>query len=181
MHGSLLKPTIATASGRYFNFLSPDHTEIALVDISTGLANTCRFGGQCQRFYSVAEHCVLMSYIVPEGFERMALMHDAAEAYTGDIPKPLKQLLPDFAVIEERVEAAVAYAFCLPEKMPPEIKLADRQMLCAEQMQVMGNTDEWVHTQSTEPAQIAVQFWSPSRAKKEFSDRFKALRTKQTT
>jgi len=175
MQGTLMKPTIATASGLYFNFLHPDHTEISLEDIAVGLSNTCRFGGQCKRFYSVAEHCVLMSYIVPEGFERMALMHDAAEAFTGDIPKPLKQLLPDFAKIEDRVEAAVAEAFILPKKMPPEIKLADRQMLCAEQIQVMGNSDAWIHTQSTTPADICVGFWSPIRAAKAFKERYHQL------
>lgn len=170
-----MKPTIATASGRYFNFLNPDHADISITDIAVGLSNTCRFGGQCKRFYSVAEHCVLMSYIVPEGFERIALMHDAAEAFTGDVPKPLKQLLPDFAVIEKRVESAVAAAFILPSEMPQEIKVADRKMLCAEQVQVMGNSDQWVHTQSTTPADVVVLFWTPKRAEQAFIDRYNEL------
>lgn len=175
MQGTMMKPTIATASGRYFNFLEPNHEDISITDIAVGLSNTCRFGGQCRRFYSVAEHCVLMSHIVPQELARYALMHDAAEAFTGDIPKPLKQLLPDFALIEDRTEAAIAKAFILPEKMPPEIKLADRQMLCAEQMQVMGNTDEWVHTQSTKPARITVRFWTPTEAEAAFISRYENL------
>lgn len=175
MHSTLMKPAIATATGQYFNFLEPDPLLIDIRDISTGLSNTCRFGGQCKRFYSVAEHCVLMSHIVPERFALIALMHDAAEAFTGDIPKPLKQLLPDFAVIEERVEFAVSQAFGIPVKLPPEIKTADRQMLCAEQMQVMGNSDEWVHTQATKPAEITVRFWTPPQAEEQFTARFNEL------
>lgn len=175
MHGTVMKPTIATATGQYFNFLEPDPTLISIKDVSIGLSNTCRFGGQCKRFYSVAEHCVLMSHIVHQKFALIALMHDAAEAFTGDIPKPLKQLLPDFAIIEDRVEVAISDAFDVPAKLPPEVKLADRQMLCAEQMQVMGNSDEWVHTQSTEPAQITVEFWSPVEAEKAFVSRYNQL------
>lgn len=175
MYGTMMKPTIATATGQYFNFLEPDAALVSIKDISIGLSNTCRFGGQCKRFYSVAEHCVLMSYIVPDNLAFLALMHDAAEAFTGDIPKPLKQLLPDFAIIETRVENALALAFGMPEKMPPEIKVADRQMLCAEQMQVMGNSDEWIHTQATEPANISVQFWTPTEAEEAFTMRFHQL------
>jgi hypothetical protein len=175
MQGTMLKPTIATASGRYFNFLNPDLEQISIKDISVGLSNTCRFGGQCKRFYSVAEHCVLMSHIVPEELALIALMHDAAEAFTGDIPKPLKQLLPDFAIIEARTEQAIATVFNLPIVLPPEIKIADRQMLCAEQMQVMGNSDAWFSTQAIEPARVTVRFWTPTEAEAAFISRYENL------
>lgn len=109
--------TIITRRGHYFDFLDPKPDTIEIEDIAWGLANTCRFGGQSLEFYSVAQHSVMASFfIAPEGqraadLRREALMHDAAEAYIGDIPKPLKQLLPDYKVVEERVETAIARKF----------------------------------------------------------------------
>lgn len=170
-----MRPEILTASGKYFNFLEPKLKDINIEDISLGLSNTCRFGGQCKRFYSVAEHCVLMSNIVPKELAYFALMHDAAEAYIGDIPKPLKQLLPDFAKIEKTVEEAIAKKFFLPFKMPPSIKKADMQMLKIEQDQVMKNDDEWITAKDANGINLTIRFWNPTTANDAFLSRYKEL------
>lgn len=159
-------PTILTHSGHYFSFLTPEDCPFTLVDIAHGLSNICRFGGQCHRFYSVAEHSVHVASLVRPELRWAALMHDAAEAFVGDMPKPLKEMLPDYQAIEKRVETVIAKRFRLStvEMMDPAIKHADRVMLRTEQRQVMNNNDGWAHCADVEPAEITIQFWSPVTA-----------------
>lgn len=173
-------PTILLSSGKYFNFERPDECEFDIEDIACGLANTCRFGGQCSEFYSVAEHSVYVSMLVPEELRWYALMHDAAEAFIGDMPKPLKEILPDYKTVEQRVEAAVADRFGLPHKMPPEIKRADIIMLRTEQQQLMRNHDSWHWTFGCEPADLTIQCLSPGAAKTFFLDAVCTLTPERT-
>ena len=91
IHG---QPVIAITTGQPFNFLDPDPDTIHLDDIAESLAKDCRYTGKTPGvFYSVAEHSVLVSYAVPDEYALMALMHDMAEAYTGDWTSPLKKLM----------------------------------------------------------------------------------------
>lgn len=169
-------PTILTHSGSYFNFLSPQDCPFTLDDIAHGLSNICRFGGQCDSFYSVAEHSVYVASLVPDHLRWAALMHDAAEAFIGDMPKPLKELLPDYKAVERRVEAAIAARFDLPAVMDPAIKHADRVMLRTEQHHLMQNNDDWRWTDGVEPAPIAIFCLSPEAAKRLFLDRAEEYR-----
>lgn len=168
-------PTIRTFGGHYFNFADPGASPIGILDIAVGLGNTCRFGGQCGRFYSVAEHCVLASQVAPDPFKFDALMHDAAEAFVGDMPKPLKEMLPDYRRIENRVAKATAERFNFAHPVPPEVKKVDRQMLAAEQRQVMGCTDDWHHTHGAQPADVTIRFLPPVAAAQLFLERFNCL------
>jgi len=79
-------PSIQARSGRYISFVAPDPNVFCINDIAHALSHTCRFGGHTRDFYSVAQHSVLVSYLVPENDQFAALMHDAAEAYVGDVP-----------------------------------------------------------------------------------------------
>lgn len=163
-------PTILTADGRYFDFTDPDPAVITLNAIARGLANTCRFGGQCRPFYSVAEHSVWVSRLVPPHLAVHGLLHDAAEAFIGDIPKPLKEMLPDYQAIEARVERVLFAQFGFIS-LPPEVKHIDRVMLATEQRQIMHNRDEWKWTADTQPADIVLECLQPEQAYRAFLNR----------
>ncbi len=168
-------PTIALRSGAYFDFTKPELSEFSIRDIAHALGNICRFTGHTGRFYSVAEHSVHCSQIVEDGHQFAALMHDAAEAFVGDVAKPLKALLPDYAAIEERVEAAVLTRFGLPPKMPLPVKTADMTMLRIEQAQAMDNADAWADIADLSPHGVKLMFWPPEIATKRFLRRFEEL------
>src|SRR5438128_12538670 len=78
-----------TYTGRAFYPLDPRLDDICIEDIAHALSMLCRYGGQCQEFYSVAEHSVLMSYAVNPQHALWALLHDATESYMGDLIRPL--------------------------------------------------------------------------------------------
>lgn len=168
-------PTIMLRSGAWFDFCAPDSSEFTIEDIAHGLANICRYSGQCRKFYSVAEHSILVSETA-EGFELEALLHDAAEAFLGDITRPLKQMLPEYKRIETEVERAILDRFGVIWPLPQQVKQADLRVLAAEQKQIMPEgTDGWVRGQKVEPAPIVVRHLSPDAAKSLFLSRFEAL------
>ncbi|MGZ6854414.1 MAG: hypothetical protein ACXVGC_10195 [Mycobacteriaceae bacterium] len=95
------RTTIETHTGLFYDYLDPKPEQVCIEDIAHALSMTSRFGGHCSRFYSVAEHCCLVRQLVIEAgrpeLGLAALLHDAHEAYVGDIPTPLKhELDPSF-------------------------------------------------------------------------------------
>lgn len=130
---------IETYTGRLFYL---DHPEFDINDISHALAMKVRYGGHCSQFYSVAEHSVLVAKIcMTEGwadpFE--GLMHDAVEAYIGDMPSPIKHRLPDFKALEHRLEHQLREQFGLPSEMTPGCKRADLLALYIEGRQLLSS------------------------------------------
>ncbi|AYO86318.1 hypothetical protein [Methylobacterium brachiatum] len=171
----IVGPTILLASGNYFDFLAPEQSAFTIEDIAHGLSNVCRFSGHCRRFYSVAQHSVIVSRIVPPEDAYAGLMHDAAEAFVGDVAKPLKDLLPDYRKIEKAVEAVVLARFGVPQPMPPSVKEADVVMLATEQRELMQNRDDWNYTRGREPLDIDIPPLTPAMAKAAFLARFAEL------
>ena len=115
---------VQTWSGVRFDILEPSAEMVVWKDIAYSLARQCRFNGHTSRFYSVAHHCVLASKFVDGSDERYALyalLHDAAEAYIGDLPAPVKCLLPEF----KRIEYGILRAVYAKAGIPAEEQLCE--------------------------------------------------------
>lgn len=171
-------PTILLRSGHYFDLVHPAGNTILIEDIAHGLSHICRFTGHTNAFYSVAQHSVLASYIVPKEDAMAALLHDAAEAYIGDISRPLKQLLPDYKALEARIEADVFRKLGLPLSLPESVKRADMVMLATEQRDLMpSHGDNWTYLAGIKPLPARLEPWDAEHARTAFLIRYNALRT----
>lgn len=169
--------TIQTASGRYANLVAPLPHHIDIGDIAHALSNICRFGGHTREFYSVAQHSVLASRIVPSEFALAALLHDAPEAYVGDVTLPLKHLLPDYRAIETAIWRVIADCFDLPVDLPSCVKRADRVLLATERRDLMKEQDTpWPVLDGVPPLPDVIDPWGPSHARAEFVMRYWDLR-----
>lgn len=143
-------PAMQTRWGRAFYPLDPRPEDINIADIAASLSKLCRYTGHTKTFYSVAQHCVLVSTLVPLEHAHWGLLHDASEAYTGDMSRPMKLALRSFNEadtyrwVTERVEWAIARRFNLPEDQPPCVKQADIMAAAMEKRDVMiASTWEW--------------------------------------
>lgn len=168
--------TILLHSGAYFDLLDPANSPFTIEDIAHGLSNTCRFAGQCASFYSVAEHCVLASHVVAPEFALQALMHDAAEAFIGDVTRPLKSLLPEYKAIERSIETAIMQRFGIADWNVPEVKEIDLAMLATEQLAMMPKHGlDWTVLAGVTAAPVEIAFWRPHTASEAFLERFEEL------
>lgn len=164
---------IQTYSGRRFNPTNPVPDAIVIQDIAHPLSNQCRFSGHCNKFYSVAQHCVLVSYICNFEDALWGLLHDATEAYLVDVPRPLKQsgLFGAYIEFETKMTAAVCERFGLNPVEPPSVKQADKVLLSTEARDLMNPLrPDWDATKDALPFKI--EPWSPEEAKERFLKRF---------
>jgi 5'-deoxynucleotidase YfbR-like HD superfamily hydrolase len=170
---------ISLLSGGKFNYTRPEDSEVEIEDIASALSNVCRFSGHLPCFYSVAQHLVNTSRIVPPEFAFTALMHDTAEAFTNDLPTPLKWTLPVFKELEVKIESAMANRFGFQYPYPEQVKLADTQMLLLEKNYVKLDNAEWTYYNDIEfehlVDRVDLKGWQPVRAKREFMERFEEL------
>ncbi|WP_292358999.1 MULTISPECIES: YfbR-like 5'-deoxynucleotidase [unclassified Methylophaga] len=152
-----MQPSILLRNGKYFDFLRPQTSDFTILEIAHGLSNICRFAGQCKDFYSVAQHSVLVSRVVSPQFALQGLLHDAAEAFIGDIPTPLKQLLPDYCWLEKNIEQVIFSKFGLPNHLDHSVKQADLKLLATEQRDLMpAHDDVWPILKNIQPLRNTV-------------------------
>lgn len=164
---------ISTYSGHKLHLLNPEAQHMSIVDIAMGLSRICRFGGQCERFYSVAEHCVRASQVVAPEEALNALLHDAAEAYLGDVTSPVKALLPDYRALYNRLERVIFNKYGV--EMTQAVKAADLAMLKVERQALMPQTlgEHWAVLDGVEVMGCHSRLgWKPDTARREFLDRF---------
>lgn len=172
-----MKPSIKTVTGRYFDFVDLESNHVTIQDVAKGLSNCCRFSGQIEEFYSVAQHSVLVSYFVTPEFALAGLLHDSAEAYIHDISAPLKQLLPDYRAIEHRVDEFLMSHFGVRWDNAT-VKAADLVALATEKRDLIhadDGTDYWSVIDGVKPDPILIRPWAPKYARREFLARFVEL------
>lgn len=165
---------ITLHSGRHFDLARVDQSEISVEDIAHGLAHICRYAGQCRRFFSVAEHSVLVSQVASQS-KLAALFHDAAEAIVGDMPAPLKRMLPEFKAIETSIEQCIFRSVGISWPPPVQIKQADYQVMATELGVLMPPGTNELLRANVSPANVELQFLDPIEAKKLFLDRYQDL------
>src|SRR5208283_3910606 len=149
---------IQTWTGRKFSLLDPQPEDVCIEDIAHALTNICRFNGHCRGFYSVAQHSVHVADLVPTPYKLDALLHDAGEAYYGDITRPQKEIyrqithhetrcgpMCDFDNFIRRIDKIIAMALHLSTPTPDCVHHADNVMLATEARDLMRKPPEpWV-------------------------------------
>lgn len=137
----------AVASGKLISVLNPKPEDIDINTIAHSLAKQCRFNGHCSRLYTVAEHSVLGAALAYEHYgEDVAkefLLHDATEAYLGDMIRPLKRLIPAFSEIEQGFWKAISERFNLPYVHSEAVHDIDNIMVTWEKRDLMPNSGHW--------------------------------------
>ncbi|MCP5267482.1 MAG: phosphohydrolase [Zoogloeaceae bacterium] len=167
---------VSTHLGHRFQPLAPRSEDVVIEDIAHGLAFQCRFNGQTQHFYSVAQHSLIVASLVPKRLALAALLHDAAEAYLGDMVKPLKILFPEFSRIEASVMAVIGERFGVDGFTDPLIKRADLIALATEKRDLMPHSCEaWESLNGIAPLPSRIAALPPQAAKQEFLEACRKL------
>lgn len=174
-----------TYTNRFFDILNPDNSDkIDIVDIAHSLSNKCRFNGHCRKFYSVAEHSVWCARLAPDRLKLSTLMHDASEAFLGDITGPLKNYWIDMiAPVENRLDCYMKDNFHLPDLSTEDkkiIKHIDKSMLLHEAYYLFDNpfSDKrfiWPNPNDVTKLAISLKCLGPDDAKEFFLSEYSIL------
>ncbi|MCI0588928.1 MAG: phosphohydrolase [Planctomycetes bacterium] len=171
-----MKPSLfETHTGVLLDPLDLHPGDIDVRDVAHGLSNVCRFAGQCPRFYSVAEHCVRMSRRTSPGLELEALMHDAAEAYLSDLPRPVKTGIPGYRRAEKRLTRAIRDRFGLRGRSYPAAVRDVDDAMCLAEAKSFGMWGGGNPFGRDLPDFGRVRPWAPATAEIAFLDRFARL------
>jgi hypothetical protein len=165
--------------GSQFFPLAPTPESISIDAIAYGLARIYRFGGQTSQAYSVAEHCVRVSRLLPDRLKLAGLLHDAHEALSGfgDVASPVKKLAPVVKEIEGRIDRAIAERFGFDVSLfyDAELKRADLLMRAAEKRDLLEDGGHaW--QDDCDASEIGeIHAWPPIHARMEFLSEFRRL------
>lgn len=164
---------IQTYTGKLFYPYDPQPEDICIEDIAHALSNMCRFTGHCRKFYSVAQHSVLVASQLPDELMLQGLLHDASEAYIVDIPRPLKYSshFDGYRALEEAVTKVINRKFGLPEDLHASVKFQDTRLLITEKRDLMPDTVSEIFfgaKAGMTPLTHKIDPWSPEGAEKMF-------------
>ena len=144
------------------------------MDIAHALSNKCRYSGHTRHFYSVAQHSVLVSLLVPTKYAMEGLLHDAAEAYFPDVPYPLRSIMEPLEWIEEGIHRAVAQRFGLTYPWSDEVEDVDRNITADEAWHMMYTKGlRWPGNRKR--TGITIETQTPTIAKRVFTSRYGEL------
>jgi len=165
-------------SRRVFPY-DPSVEEIAVEDIAHALSLTNRFAGHTRLGYSVAQHSYLVAEHCPLLYRLLGLLHDAAEAYIGDLPAPIKNdsSMGNYRLLEAHLLSVIYKAFGVDASghiargMPPDVAFADARMLATEARDLLGPPPEpWLWLPEPYPEVIVPV--SAAEAEREFLRHF---------
>lgn len=169
---------IQTYSAIQFWPIDPRAEEVDIRDIAHSLSLMCRYAGHCNKFYSVAEHSVLVSRSLPPKYQLWGLLHDATEAYLVDIPRPIKPSLTNYYSLEAQLMEVICDRYGLTKDMPPEVKWADNSILNDERDQNMSSMPS-VSNRNWGAGEnylgVELQLWSPEVAEQKFLWQYSVL------
>jgi hypothetical protein len=170
-----LQPIITLCDRSSFRLDEPETQRFDVVVIAHALSKICRFTGHISgtSIYSVAQHSVLVSYMVPVEDALDGLLHDAHEAYVGDMSAPLKLLCPDYCRVERRVEVACRRSFGLADTKSEAVAEADKHMFKSEYAAYL--TSEVGIQVGRRYGLNSIRAWLPEIAKSRFLERFEEL------
>lgn len=176
---------IQTFTGKRFDLRSPRAEDVCIEDISHALANICRFNGHTTRFYSVAEHSLRVAELLPDELKLAGLLHDAVEAYVGDVVAPFKRYLEvgfpkcaTFADFESRILRLIFEKFEIEWPLAPAVHEADRVLRATEKRDLMTKCEhEWDEELPPPlPEEIPTLNVGPWASRREFTREFSRLR-----
>lgn len=168
---------IATYTGRRFYPLDPNPDDVHIEDIAHALAMICRFNGHTREFYSVAEHSVHVSHIVPAPYALAGLLHDASEAYIADVSRPVKHTeeMAAYRAIEWGLQRVLNIALMGEHdaSYAESVAIADNAMLALEARSLLPY-DPWMDDLPAS-ADVTLGLWGPSEAERRFLERYYEL------
>jgi hypothetical protein len=167
---------IQTYTGRKFYPLDPRKEDVDIQDIAHALSLITRFTGHTRSFYSVAQHSVLVSWMVQPMYALQGLLHDASEAYLADLASPVKiqEEMAPYRAAEQKLQKVIFEAFGVHPSIFPEVHSVDKKMLMTEARDMM-NDPEWAFN----PYPFGITPWTARQAKRMFLREFRRLTEKQ--
>jgi uncharacterized protein len=166
---------ITLANGKTMCLDKPSWEVMDIDTIAHSLSNICRFIGHTNKFYSVAQHSVLVSNLVPSNFAFEGLMHDAAEAFCGDMSSPIKNKMPGFRQLEQSIRSEICTRYKLPLTDSIEVQRADKIAVVTEASQLTKSKHYMGWFDGITPVDLCIIPLTPEEAKKQFLDRFEEL------
>lgn len=175
-----LDGVVCTFSGAPFDVRAPYESRILIEDIAHALSQTSRFGGHTLRYYSVAQHSVVVCDLCSNTAGLQGLLHDAAEAYLVDLPTPIKNLCPEYAVWEKNILGAIGKTFGANlQDIHPLVKLADQIAFSWEVKSLISpNVSTWWQGIQAPRGYIPkdiLESWTPKVAEETFLNRFRCF------
>lgn len=166
---------VTTYSGRRFHILDPQPDEIDIYDIAWALSHVCRFTGHVKYLYTVAQHCVLVSYVCDPTYALQGLLHDASEAFICDVSRPVKYLaqMAGYRDIERVIQRTIYRKFGVSEEEHPSVKLADTRVLFTEKRDLLPVHVKWDWAVRPLPSKIVP--WTCEKVRMMFMQRFLEL------
>jgi len=183
------RPVISTFSGRFVDVLEPMPEDISILDIAHSLSHSCRWNGHVRRFYSVAQHSVLVADLVEARLMltsefrkqllmyrqervRQALLHDAHEAYMSDVPSPIVVWISQLQSCERALAKAVSLRFATElSHYRHFIHHADMTVRATEARDLC-TCSEFLVSVTGQPLKERIRPWSPAKARRRFLQRY---------